>query len=61
MRRGVGRVGKRKGGQQCHSSVFGAAKSLFVIQSLLLVHSHAVADPLRVGGLLGVLKLGNVG
>ena len=61
MWRSVGRVGERESGQKCHSSVFGAAKSLFVIQSLLLVHGHSVADPPSVGGPLGVLELGNVG
>ena len=54
-------MGKRKGRQQCHSSVFSAAESLFVIESLLFVHGHAVADPPSVGGPLSVLQLGNVG
>ena len=54
-------MGKREGGQKCHSSVFGAAKSLFVIQSLLLVHGHYVADPPSVGGPLRMLEFSNVG
>ena len=54
-------MGERKSRQQCYSGVFGAAESLFVIESLLCIHGHAVADPPLVGGLLCVLLFSNVG
>ena len=61
MRRGVWRVDGRKGGQQCHTGVFGAAESLLVVESLLCVHCHAVAGPPRLGSLLRVLLFRDVG
>ena len=54
-------MGERKGRQQCYTGVFGAAESLFVIESLLCVHCHAVADPPLLGSLLRVLLFSNVG